>query len=167
MKKPIRATGASIDAMHQQFREQMKILKKQIAALTRQGALKAFPHYKAGTTRMYLLEPTDGCGKRPYTYVGGDPKKQKAVLAKIERFYKRESLQSSLDGLERYQTKIEYDLADLTRDFAWAVSQGDNAIKAGEKFSWTWGAIPDGEVTRCGPGPRRGVTQIDEEGEED
>lgn len=181
--------GETLDTMHSRFREQTRILKRQITALTRQGCLKAYPHYKAGTKRMYLLEPTDGTGRRPYTYVGGDTKKQKAVLAKIERFYKRESLQSSLNALEVYQARIEGDLSDLLRDFAWAVAQGDNAIKAGEKFRWTWGATEGGqedryyndknravaeehnrirhggEVTRGAPGPRRGVTTIQEEEE--
>jgi len=91
--------GSVIDRHQAAYIKTVSAIRAKIRKLERQGVHKAFPHFKKGTKTMYLLDPTDGSGKRKYTYIGADPKDQEKALGKIRRHQEREALKFALTRL--------------------------------------------------------------------
>ena len=152
-----RPGGARIDLIHAQIRRQIRTLKKEIAGLEKKGILLAYPHFKKGTRRMYLLEPTID-GKRKYHYIGGDEKAQKLALEKIERYHKAHVLCLMLAEVEMRLRENKGSLDNLLGYFMMTDTSAAKAIQEGAKFTWRHTTIENGVTPRSCSRPRP-VTQ--------
>jgi hypothetical protein len=86
--------------------------------LEEQGIRMAYPHFKADRPNvMFLLEPTDGTGKRRYIHVGTDPEKQEEARAAIARHAKREAILRACARIDRERTDLLDELRRLELKF--------------------------------------------------
>lgn len=157
-----RPRGAAIDLVHAWIRRQVLTLKREIAGLEKKGILLAYPHFKKGTRRMYLLEPTNG-GKRKYHYIGGDEKAQKLALERIERYHKVHVLCLMLGETERWLSDNKSSLDRLLGNFMSNHRAAAQAIKDGEKFTWKHTTIENGVTPRSCSRPRPVTPDPDED----
>lgn len=102
-------TGQATDLFLREATDTIAQLRKKVKELERRGVLNAYPHFKTGTRKMFLNEPSDSCGKRKFHYVGPDPKKQKSALARIARWHLRERI---LHALAKWEGEIQWIIRD-------------------------------------------------------
>lgn len=121
--------GKKVDELVHHVKAQVRALEAMEKRLTKQGCLQAYAHFKTGTRKMFLLEPVDQDGKRPYTYVGVDPDKQREAVAKIARWRRREEMRRTLEGLRRELAALEYDLTAVERDAQRLRGDVDEAVE--------------------------------------
>jgi hypothetical protein len=152
-KKILPPRGAAIDLVHTCIRRQVLMLKKEIAVLERKGTLLAYPHFKKGKQRMYLLESTNA-GKRKYHYIGDDKKDQKLALEKIERYHKSKMIRLMLSEVERWLSDNMGSLDRLLDNFMMTHRAAAQAIKDGNKFTWRHATIENGVTPRSCSRPR-------------
>jgi hypothetical protein len=87
--------GIQVDQLLEQIRARIAELESEEATLTKNGCIRAYPHFKTGTNKMYLLSPSEG-GGRKFTYVGVDPEKQEKARKAIARYEIRETLRRQI-----------------------------------------------------------------------
>lgn len=156
-----RPRGAAIDLVHTWIRRQILTLKKEIAGLEKKGILLAYPHFKKGTHRMYLLEPTIN-GKRKYHYIGSKWKDIKLALDKIKRYHKLMVYNLMLGQVTMMLSENRRALDRLLGEFMMTHRAAEKAIIEGSKYEYKW-AIENGVTPRRGSRPRPVTPDPDEE----
>ena len=86
-----------------------KALRRELSQLKRRGLTQGKPHWRSGRY-LYLVHPVVGT-TRQREYIGSDPAKIKAALARVERteIYrrKRDELESIEQSLQRLLNELE------------------------------------------------------------
>jgi len=103
----------TIDKRLKKINDNIKSLSKKEMQLTRAGCLNAYLHIKKGTNKMYSYAPVDAAGKRQYTYIGVDPKKQQRARDALARYHQRQEVRNSIAELEVEYATLNASLDDL------------------------------------------------------
>lgn len=116
-------TGSEIDNTIAQLRAVVEATAREEQRLIEQGCLKAHIHYKARRSGgekniMYMYEPVDSSGKRPYHHVGTNKEAQALAIAKVEREAQRAALAAKRLMIERSMKEHLWQLESLQRSFA-------------------------------------------------
>lgn len=82
-------------------------LRQQIEDLEATGVMNATYYYRDG---RYLYVNFNKHGNRVRTYIGTDPDRQKAAIAKIERYRERAALLRQLTELQEQREKLDYEM---------------------------------------------------------
>jgi hypothetical protein len=116
MAKKIIQHGQRIDNLHSLILTALEDCKKEEARLTKAGVQIGSIHFKTDRPNsMYILEPTNEAGRRPYIHVGVDPRKQDDARIKVERWKKRDELRRSMADLETELKHLMYEIEHVAR----------------------------------------------------
>ncbi|BES73861.1 hypothetical protein RE428_48790 (plasmid) [Marinobacter nanhaiticus D15-8W] len=130
--------GQGIDNSIQQMRAMIGAMEREERHLVKQGCLNAHIHFKARKAGgpkniMYMYEPVDSTGKRPYHHVGVDKKAQEEARGKVEREHKRQGIARRRVELERDLQELTRHLESLSRQFDWLV---ESASSTGKEYQF-------------------------------
>lgn len=129
MAKRIIAQGAAIDKQRAKITAVIKALQAEDRRLTKLGCHKAYIHFKTGTNKMFLLEPTDARGKRKHIYIGVDPKKQQKAREKVERECQRDQVREHISQLNNELARLDNELNHLVWMFESCAKASAHTLK--------------------------------------
>ena len=103
--------------------QKIKAIESKIKKLTAKGLQEGKIHFKTDRPNtMYILGPSQD-GKREYSHVGTDPKKQAEATAAVQRWETVKAMNADLDRLTFRRRELSYSLGALERSAKLLLSQ--------------------------------------------
>jgi hypothetical protein len=111
MAKKIISHGEQLDKLKADIEAALVECKKEEARLTKAGVQIGTIHFKTDRPNiMYILEPTNQQGRRPYVHVGVDTAKQADARVRVDRWRKRDALRRAMISLEEELWRMNHQI---------------------------------------------------------